>query len=214
MEEFAGVQLNEQSESKKKQKSYSTFSLDLVRRQFDLTLLLEKFFTEVAPIIPSELLKASLARAGVNALVSEKARSEFIVAPILLEVKEFLKNTVSVYSGVRLDVAPEEGLQGICDFIVSKSPPLPTLQTPLIVMVEAKKNDIEEGLGQCAAEMVAALRLNQMEGLASPSIYGCVTTGELWQFLALEAKTLKIDPERIYIEHVDKILGILIKMAT
>ena len=39
------------------------------------------------------------------------------------------------------------------------------------------------------------------------------TTGELWQFLKLSDSLLQIDPEKIYIEHIDKILGMLAKMA-
>lgn len=194
--------------------SYNAFSLDLVRRRFDIEIVLQRFFTDTLRIEPTDLLRNTLRRAATIALISEKARSEFIVAPILLETKEILHNMVSIYSGIRLDVAPQEGLQGVCDFIVSKAPPLPTLQAPLIMMVEAKKNDIEEGLGQCAAEMVAAQRFNQQEDPQAVTVYGCVTTGELWQFLKLSNRILQIDPEKIYIEHVDRILGMLAQMAS
>jgi hypothetical protein len=205
---------NHGPENQESRLSYSMFSLDLVRRRFGLEIVLQQFFPDNPAIVPTDLLRASFARASTIALISEKARSEFIVAPILLETKEYLQNTISIYSGISLDVAPAEGLQGVCDFIVSKAPPLPTLQAPLIMMVEAKKNDIEEGLGQCAAEMVAAQRFNQGEVQQSSTVYGCVTTGELWQFLKLSHNTLYIDPEKVYIEHVDKILGMLVRMAS
>lgn len=205
--------VEQRQENQTQRFSYSAFSLDMVRQRFTIEIHLQRFFADIPRVDATELLRASLARASTVALLSEKARSEFIVAPILLELKEILENRVSIYSGIRLDVAPLEGLQGICDFIVSKAPPLPILQAPLIMMVEAKKNDIEEGLGQCAAEMVAAQRFNQGEGKQSLAVYGCVTTGELWQFLKLSASLLQIDPEKIYIEHIDKILGMLMKMA-
>ena len=191
--------------------SYSAFTLNTVRRQFGLHLQAAYLFETVAPIMPSEWLSVMLKRAAGVALVSEKARSEFIVAPILLEIRSFLHETVSIYSGIRLDISPEEGLQGICDFILSKSPAVPALQAPLLMVVEAKKNDIEDGLGQCAAEMVAAQRFNQTEGVNKP-VYGCVTTGELWQFLKLEEIELRIEPEKIYVEHIDKILGAMVKI--
>lgn len=194
--------------------SYSTMSLDVVRKKFQLTLSLEQFFPDIPIIDPSELLRATLQRAADLSLLSEKARSEFIVAPILLEVRELAHHAISIYSGIRFDVAPQEGLQGICDFIVTKSPPLPTIQTPIIMMVEAKKNDVEEGLGQCAAEMIAAQRVNQEENPDNTSIYGCVTTGELWQFLRLDKNNLQIDPIKRYIEHIEIIFGILMKMVT
>jgi hypothetical protein len=51
------------------------------------------------------------------ALLSEKARSEFIVAPVLLVARELSHDTVAIYSGQRLDVDASRGLQGECDFI-------------------------------------------------------------------------------------------------
>ena len=199
--------------NKAKQLSYGSFTLEAVKQRFKLTLLLEAIFPEVAPVTPSELLRSSLQRASSLALLSEKARAEFIVAPILLEVREQLHETISIYSGVRFDVSPEEGLQGVCDFLVTKSPPLPAVQTPVIVLVEAKKNDLEEGLGQCAAEMIAAQRVNQRDNILDLPVYGCVTTGELWQFLKLADTHLVIEPEKLYIEALDKILGMLVRMA-
>jgi hypothetical protein len=196
------------------QTSYSAFTLDYIRKQFSIAISMQTFFPAVEPVIPSQLLVATLQRTENLILASEKARSEFLVAPILLEVRAHLDNSINIYSGIRLDVAPEQGLQGICDFLISKTPPTPTLQAPLLVLVEAKKNDIDEGLGQCAGEMLAALRFNQAEGVANDIVYGCVTTGELWQFLRLQDTQLIIDPHRLYIESIDKILGMLIKMLS
>ncbi len=194
--------------------SYSSLTLDMVRKRFRLQVVLERIFNEIPSVASSEHLKTTLRQAADLSLLSEKARSEFIVAPILLEVREHLHHAISIYSGIRLDVSPEEGLQGICDFIITRTPPLPNMQAPLIMMVEAKKNDMEEGLGQCAAEMVAASRLNLEDAPENKRVYGVVTTGELWQFIRLEGATLSIDPAKVYIEHVDLILGILTKMAS
>jgi len=173
--------------------SYSAFSLEMARKKFHLTLSLRPLFEGVVPIAPSDFLKTALRRASDLAIISEKARAEFIVAPLLLEAREVLQNTISIYSGVRFDVAPEEGLQGICDFIITRTPPFPTVQAPFMVMVEAKRNIVEEGLGQCAAEMIAAQRVNQEESPEQQSVYGCVTTGEIWQFLQLNGQELVID---------------------
>ncbi len=103
------------------------------------------------------------------ALVSEKARSEFVVAPILLAAREMSRETLTIYSGQRLDVDPERGLQGECDFILALSAPLPRLRAPLLIIVEAKKNDIEAGLGQCVAQMVARSCSISGRGLKRPS---------------------------------------------
>lgn len=205
--------MEELVEEPAKKLSYSAFSLEMARKKFRLTLSLQPLFQDVTPAVPSEFLKTALERASDLAVISEKARAEFIVAPILLEAREVLNNAISIYSGVRFDVAPEEGLQGVCDFIITRTPPFPSIQAPVLVMVEAKRNIVEEGLGQCAAGMVAAQRVNQEESPEQKNVYGCVTTGEIWQFLQLTDHELVIDPTKIYIEHIDTILGILVKMG-
>ena len=143
-------------------------------------------------------------------LVSEKARSEFIVAPMLLAVRELCHGEISIFSGQRLDVDPARKLSGECDFILARSAPLPRLRAPLLTLLEAKKNDIDAGFGQCIAQMVAAQLFNQQSGAAVPAVYGCITTGEDWQFLKLEGTTVTVDPSRRYINDVASILAALV----
>jgi hypothetical protein len=79
-----------------------------------------------------------------------------------------------------------------------------------MVIVEAKKNDIEEGIPQCAAQMVAAGLFNERHKEPLSAVYGCVTTGEAWQFLRLRGKELQVDADRYYIIDVAAILGVLV----
>ncbi len=189
--------------------SYRTMTLDIVHKRFRLHFKRVPLFTHVEPIAPSAWLTETLSKGMALALISEKARAEFVVAPILLEVRALCQDAISIYSGVCFDVDPANGLKGVCDFIVSKTLPVPTLQAPVVVLVEAKKNDIEEGLGQCAAEMLAARIFNEREQNAIDTIFGCVTTGEDWQFLKLQADTLYIDESKLFISELPKILGTL-----
>lgn len=193
----------------KKYRSYSDLSLDDVRKNFNVTILRPILFAQIAAINPSGWLQEMLQESLVISVVSEKARSEFIVAPILLYIRQIHHGEINIFSGVKFDVEATKGLRGICDFILSKSPMLPMVQAPVFLLVEAKKNDIEEGLGQCAAEMVAAQIFNRREGNEIVSIYGCVTTGESWQFLRLTDNILEIDQTKYFIDKLDKILGIL-----
>ncbi len=80
---------------------------------------------------------------------------------------------------------------------------------PVIIVVEAKKENINAGFGQCAAEMVAAQIFNQQAAIEITTIYGAVTTGSIWQFLKLEGQILTIDLSEYYLKDVNKILGIL-----
>jgi hypothetical protein len=76
-------------------------------------------------------------------------------------------------------------------------------------VVEAKKEDIAGGYGQCIAEMVAARIFNQNEGTPRRVLYGTVTTGDIWKFLRLEDDTIWIDRPVYYLDRIEKILGVL-----
>ena len=130
----------------------------------------------------------------------------------MLGVRELSGGRISILSGQRLDVDAGRRLQGECDFILALSEPLPRLRAPLVTIVEAKKNDIEAGLGQCIAQMVAAQLFNERAG-HSGVVFGCVTTGEDWQFLRLEGQAVLIDTTRRYINDVGSILAAFLSMA-
>lgn len=190
--------------------AYSDFSLSQVKKVFGLTEQSAQLFSDVAALEPSKWLLETLSYSLKLALSSssEKARSEFIIAPILIELERRNQNKLSIYSGEKLDVDEEKGLKGECDFILSKGPVSLTMQAPIISLVEAKKSDIKGGLGQCIAQMLGAQRFNELENNLITAIYGCVTTGEDWQFLKLEGERIFVDNQRYYINDLKKLLGI------
>ena len=102
----------------------------------------------------------------------------------------------------------------MCDFLVSFSPAQLSLKTPAIILVEAKKDNLTEGLGQCIATMVAALRFNAEKGNDIPCIYGATTTGIEWLFLKLVGQQLHVDMTISTIERCDKLLGVLASMVS
>ena len=101
----------------------------------------------------------------------------------------------------------------VCDFMISLSPRQFSLKAPIIILVEAKKDDLLVGLGQCVAEMVAAQRFNAEEGNDIACIYGTITSGIDWLFLKLVGKKLYIDMSAYQISQCDTILGILASMV-
>jgi len=191
--------------------AYNDFSLAQLIKQFSLTEQSTKLFGNPQAIEPSNWLQQTLSFSLNIALSSssEKARSEFIIAPILLELKQINQKSFNIFSGERLNSVPEQGLNGACDFILTQGKNRHTLQTPIFMLVEAQKNDIKEGLGQCAAQMLGAKFYNTQEECAPEFIYGCVTTGEIWQFMQLQENILYIDQERHYINELNKLLWIL-----
>jgi hypothetical protein len=147
------------------------------------------------------------------AVGSEKARSEAIIFPILLEVRRQLDRKVSVFSGEDFTVDIELELSGRCDFLISQSAEQLFIKAPAVILVEAKKEDTKPGLGQCIAEMIAAQRFNAKANQEIPIIYGCVTSGTAWRFLKLEDKTVTIDLSDYPVSPIDRLLAILIWMA-
>ncbi len=145
---------------------------------------------------------------------TEKSRSEMIIAPILIAVIKYLKNQISLFSGIDFTVDFAQGLNGNCDFIISRSLELLILNAPVVTIVEAKKENINAGLGQCVAEMLAAKLFNEREGNNIQTIYGIVTTGTNWKFLKLIEQVIEIDLSEYYINDIGKIIGILSNILT
>jgi hypothetical protein len=143
------------------------------------------------------------------AINTEKARSEMIITPILLEIRRKANYQISLFSGMDFSVDAEKGLNGYCDFVISLSKEQLTINTPVIIIVEAKNENIKGGLGQCAAAMLAAQLFNDQEGNEVKTIYGAVTTGDIWKFLKLVGTEIFIDLSNYYIKELNKILGIL-----
>lgn len=192
--------------------SYSEFTLAKAKQAFGLTTLEKRdIFAAVAELTASNLLTETLNYNLAIALGSnsEKARSELIIAPILVDLRRQLNERISLFSGVDFTVDETKGLNGTCDFIITQSPEILIVTAPVITVVEAKKENINAGLGQCAAEMVAAQIFNQQAAIEIKTIYGAVTTGSIWQFLKLEGQILTIDLSEYYLKDVNKILGIL-----
>ena len=193
--------------------AYSEFKLKELVKQFDLTIQENQdLFANISEVESSEILKVALKENATLAvdINTEKARSELIIAPILLEVRRQLNYQIGLFSGSEFNVAPEKGLNGTCDFLMSLSAERLFISAPVITLVEAKKEDIKARFGQCAAEMLAAQLFNEEEGNQIPIIYGAVTSGTVWRFLKLEGQIVSIDAIEYYLRDVGKILGILL----
>ena len=191
--------------------AYNNFTLESVKSQFNLKLINNPFCellsiaepqVEFMTIFDESFVMAQIAR-------SEKAKSELLVSPILVQARKLVDRRVQLFSGEEFDVDRERGLNGFCDFLFSKSENPFTIDAPVLMLVEAKRGEIETGLGQCVAEMLAAQLYNQNQDQSIPIIYGCVTSGTLWQFLKLESDNVTIDPNTYLVKPVQKILGIL-----
>jgi len=189
--------------------SYSDFTLKKVKSKFDLNIVEnDDLFSTIEEVEISDFLSMILKQNIPIALAisTEKACSELIIINILLEIKKQLN--ISFFSGIDFTVDKEKGLNGFCDFIISKSPEQLFLDSPVLAVVEAKNEKIVSGLGQCIAEMIATKIYNERENNSISCIYGAVTTGHAWKFLKFEKDTAYIDIEDYYIKSPKKIIGI------
>jgi hypothetical protein len=206
---------------------YNNFTVEEVGDKFGLVFKAKSFLPELAEILPSSWLKETLVKTlPLTKMVgSEKARSEFIIAPILVELRGLAKDEISIFSGREFNVDRELGLNGICDFLISKSSDQLTLSAPILALVEAEKGVLEDGWGQpatqdseeaseqsvavCIAEMVAAQKFNEHKGKPIQSIYGIVTSGSLWHFLQMQGNSVLLDPNEYPLSPLEKLLAVL-----
>ncbi|MEM7534216.1 MAG: hypothetical protein AAF639_18695 [Chloroflexota bacterium] len=192
--------------------AYSDFkTITDIRNKFGVTILSTPFLGQVSEIEPNphfyENLQENIELA-VN-INTEKARSELIIAPILIEVRKLVDRRVSLFSGVDFTVDVDVGLNGYCDFIISRSPDQMFVTSPVICMVEAKNQDMTAAYPQCMAEMIAAQRFNAAQSNEIDTVWGVVTTGSIWRFLRLTDKRIEIDMGEYLVNQAGKILGIL-----
>ncbi len=196
--------------------AYSKFTLSLIEEKLGLTIQEGcDLFSQVAPVPVGDFLIKTLERNLPMALPngSEKARSEWVVAPILAELRVRSGGTVSVFSGIDLTVDKKRGLDGFCDFLVALSAHQLELEAPILCAVEAKEHSMKLGIPQCIATMYAASLYNIGEKAPRECIFGLVTTGSNWLFLRLCGNQVEIERTDYHIKEIDKILGILLEIA-
>ena len=195
---------------------YSDFTVKKVQEAFQIQLHeTTGLFADLPKKEASSHLLETL-RENVSLAASintEKARSELVIAPILVEIKKQHKGNLSLFSGVELIVDREKELSGFCDFLLSRSPEQLYVRSPIVMIVEAKNENIMSGLGQCIAEMIAAEIFNKQEGETIDRSYGVITSGNLWRFLKLEGQDVHIDLDDYGIKELSGILGILSAMV-
>ena len=195
---------------------YSDFTIRQAQRDFSLEIV-EKagIFSQIEAAQVSGAFSKTLEEniPLAVAINTEKARSELIIANVLLELRRLFDRKISFFSGVEFNVDKERGLNGFCDFLISRSPEQLFIKAPIIAVVEAKNENIMSGIGQCIAEMVAAQQFNEQDGEGVSAVYGAVTSGTAWKFLKLTGSTIHLDLKDYNLDDTPgRIIGILAAM--
>ena len=191
--------------------AFRDFGFPDVQQALGLRLAEADLFSSVPdlelPAAFAERMRGDIALA--LAINTEKARSEFIIAPVLAELRRLLGGRFGLFSGVEFDVDSSRGLNGYCDFILTRSPLQSVLTAPVVAITEAKNDNLRTGLGQCIAAMVAAWEFNARAPAAVPAVYGVVTTGGAWKFLRLVGAVVTLDRREYFVAEIGRIMGIL-----
>jgi hypothetical protein len=136
---------------------------------------------------------------------SEFARCESLIFPILQEAWKPYRTSLRLWSHV--PIAAEEPLTGTPDYLIAQASPLGNivLGKPILAVIEAKRENFDEGWAQCTAEMLAVQKLNH----DSMRIWGIVTNGELWQFGILDGQKLRQEATFYSVRNLDELFNVL-----
>jgi hypothetical protein len=135
---------------------------------------------------------------------SEYAICENIISPILTEIwRGYIQNFL-IWSHQPLNY--DENLSGVPDYIVAQRSPRGkvVLEKPYMIVVEAKKDNFEEGWGQCLAEMLAAQKLNDD---IHKKLFGMVSNGKLWEFGVLQEEMFTKNRKYYVLENLEELMG-------
>lgn len=191
--------------------AYSSFgSLAALGEKLSLEQTLMPLFkgVKLPSVRASQRLRQDIEDASRMSLMSEKAKSEFLIAPVIREIQR-RNGQISCFSGVSFNVASELDLVGTPDFIIAAKPRLVDVEAPVFCLMETKNQAIEEGYAQCAAEMYAARLYNRQNSEPFDTVYGAVTNAYEWVFMKLEAEVVYVDTQRYYLNNLNQLLGII-----
>ena len=140
----------------------------------------------------------------IDLFSSEAARCENVIYPILRDVYKNYVDQFSLWSHRAISYDAE--LTGTPDYLISTKSALGKTVPgiPIIIVVEAKRNDFVKGWGQCLAELVVAQKINDDP---QRPVYGIVTDGELWQFGQLVEDLFTRNTTVIAISELRKVFG-------
>lgn len=162
---------------KKSKKNFSSFNLKEAMKQLDITDL-NAWSIHTAAIAPSDFFQERLKRLEAFDLESYERSKELLIDAFCEEAIQSFP-TLKIWKGAMLD---GETTCGSVDYLIAGRKRY--LEAPLGCVVEAKKDDFEQGLAQCLVEMQACHWQNTQLG-KTIDVLGIVTNGSLWQFYQL-----------------------------
>ncbi|CAK8713581.1 Type I restriction enzyme R protein N-terminal domain-containing protein [Candidatus Electrothrix laxa] len=170
--------------------AYGNFkNVEEVARKFDIEVARKSVFVRQKELDVQEalfLLITENIRDNLS-FINETTICEKIISPMLHVVaKKYAQ--LNVWSHVPYNIDEQKGLVGEPDYLIAPRTKYGGMGQPSLCIIEAKRDNFDEGWTQALAEMVAS-------SLAGASLcYGVVTTGKTWEFGKLENGIFTVDP--------------------
>ena len=151
---------------------------------------------------PSPFFQQRLERLQCFDLQSYEESKKLLIDAICEEaIQEF--EHLKIWKGAVLE---SDRLTGYADYLVAERKRY--LEAPVLCIIEAKKDDFEQGLAQCLVEMQACQYIDQQVNIEA-TIYGIVTNGDTWKFYKLDLHGDVSETLPYSISNLPNILGIL-----
>jgi hypothetical protein len=165
--------------TQERKKSFSSFTYREAFKLLGITEL-KRWVMTAEPVAISDFFRQRLERLQRFDLESLEVSKTLLIDAICEEGLEGFER-LKVWKGAYLE---GEATCGNADYLIAERRAY--LEAPFVCVIEAKKDDFEQGAAQCLVEMQACQWVNRQLGLEMV-IYGIVTNGEGWKFYRLEA---------------------------
>lgn len=184
-----------------RKKTFSSFRYKEAFKQLNIDDLLA-WQIDYIPIQPSDFFQERLKRLQCFDLQSYERSKELLIDAICEEaIQRFV--TLKIWKGANLE---SDSVAGETDYLIAARKAY--LEAPFICIIEAKKDDFEQGLAQCLVEMQACQWNNQQVG-KDIDVFGVVTNGEGWKFYKLEVQNNVHETVLYSISDLSSVLGVL-----
>jgi hypothetical protein len=191
--------------------AYRDFKMDDLERKFGIREIGTHIFdpSTIAKIQPSEKLKSDLKEARYITLSTEKAVSERLVSPVLVELKKLNDDFIQIFSGEIIAGDKNLGLNGEIDYIFSKTPETTKPKNPIFCVTESKIGLVETAFPQVTAQMLGIRHFNRNRNQDVETLFGIATDGRNWRILKLDGSNLFIDKTEFLAADLPLLLGAL-----
>jgi len=182
-------------------KNFSRFKIDEAFKQLGVNELI-RWTIDFQALEPSVFFQTRLQRLEhFDLSISEKAKELLIDAICEEVIQQYAQLKIWKEAPLKTDT-----LTGFVDYLVTEKKAY--LDSPLLCVVEAKKDNFDKGLAQCLVEMQAC-QWNNMQNGKQFDIYGIVTNGEVWKFYKLSVAGKVYETLPYSLGEMSNVLGIL-----